>query len=68
MVVGYLTVVFQDHVTPDAARHLTNEIASEAFSYGAVEAVKCDVGILSGEQEIDFWDEGSANQPVEQSP
>ena len=63
MVVGYLTVVFADHVTEHAARHLTNEIASEAFSYGAVEAVKCDVGILSGEQEIEFWDE-----PVEQSP
>ena len=58
--VGYLTVVFADDVTPKAARHFVDEIAGEALSYGAVDAVKCDVGILDGEREIEFWDEAKA--------
>lgn len=55
--VGYLTIVFADDVTAKTAKHLVDEIAGEAISYGAVDAVKCDVGILDGEAEIEFWAE-----------
>lgn len=57
MKVAYLTVVFSDDVSAKAAKHLTDEIASEALTYEAVDAVKCDVGEF-GQPEIDaFWRE-----------
>ena len=57
--VGYLTIVFADDIDAKAAQHLVTEIADEAISYEAVEAVKCDLGEL-GSPEIDaFWDEAN---------
>lgn len=57
MRVGYLTVVFDDQVSDKAAHHLVNEIADVVLSFPAVDACKCDVGNLDGNQEIEFWGE-----------
>lgn len=57
MKVGYLTVVFRKDVDAKAARHLVDEIASEAIAFDAVDAVKCDVAEFD-QGEIDaFWQE-----------
>ena len=61
--VGYLTVVFADHVTAEAAHHFTDEIAGEAISYEAVDAVKCDVGVLNDGTKEAFWREAAGNEP-----
>ena len=63
--VGYLTVVFADTVGPQAARHLVDEIAGDIISWPSIEAVKCDVGELTGEAEIGFWEDAEASHPRE---
>lgn len=61
MIVGYLTIAFDKNVNPKVARHIIDEIAGEAISYEAVDAVKCDLGEMDGKQEIEFWDEAAAS-------
>lgn len=52
-----MTVVFAADIDAKAAKHLTDEIASDALTYEAVEAIKCDVAEF-GSPEIDaFWEE-----------
>lgn len=59
MIVGYLTIALHDSVSPDAARQFVDDIASYAINLSAVDAVKCDVGVLDGGGEDDFWREAS---------
>ena len=59
MIVGYLTVVFSDDTSAKTAKHLVDEIASEAISYEAVSAVKCDIGELDAAGAADFWEEAN---------
>lgn len=57
MRVAHLTVVFASDISAGAAKHLTDEIASDALSYEAVDAVRCDVAEFD-KPEIDaFWQE-----------
>ena len=60
--VAYLTVVFRDDIGDKAAHHLTDEIAGEAMAFPAVTAVKCDVGVLEGDSEQEFWREADGNE------
>ena len=53
--VGYLTVVYDDTLSEKAARHITNEAADMVLSLPAVDAVKCDIGVLDGGTEKEFW-------------
>lgn len=57
MVVGYLTVVFADHVTEKAAHDLVDQFASDIIAHGAVDAVKCDTGVMGEEEQDSFWRE-----------
>lgn len=50
MVVGYLTIALGENVSAKAARHIVDEIASCAINMSAVDAVKCDVGILGDDE------------------
>ena len=54
--VGYLTIVFASDVSAQAAKHLVDEIAGEAISYEAVEAVRCDVAEFSHPELDAFWE------------
>lgn len=57
MKVAHLTIVYAADLDAKAAKHLTDEIASDALSYEAVDAVRCDVAEFD-KPEIDaFWDE-----------
>ena len=55
--VGYLTIAFCDGISTQEARNLINNLADEALSYQAVDAVKCDIGVLDGGTEAEFWAE-----------
>ena len=57
MIVGYLTLALQEGVNNTDARNVIDRIASYAISHEAVDAVKCDVGILGADDEAAFWSE-----------
>lgn len=57
MIVGYLTIALGENVSANAARHVVDEIAGYAINLSAVDAVKCDVGVLDGGDERAFWRE-----------
>ena len=59
MVVGYLTLALHKNVSPDSAREFVDDIASYALNLGAVDAVKCDVGVLGENDEQEFWREAA---------
>lgn len=59
MKVAHLTIVYAADLDAKAAKHLTDEIADEAISYEAVDAVRCDVAEFD-KPEIDaFWQEAA---------
>lgn len=59
MKVAHLTIVYAADLDAKAAKHLTDEIASDALSYEAVDAVRCDVAEFDKAMEIEFWDEAA---------
>ena len=60
MRVAHLTIVYAADVDARAAHHFTDEIAEDALSYEAVDAVRCDVAEFD-KPEIDaFWEEAQS--------
>lgn len=67
MKVAHLTIVFADDIDAKAAKYLTDEIADEAISYEAVDAVRCDVAEFDKAMEIEFWDEAAEQSRISPS-
>ncbi len=57
MKVGHLTVVFANDISEKTARHLIDEIAGDALTYEAVEAIKCDIAEFGSPEINAFWEE-----------